>query len=49
MGLFLLFASQWFDWSFLVLPRWCLLISVYLLVTSLAQDAEGRRTTSSVP
>lgn len=49
MGLFLLFASQWFDWSFLVFPLWALLLSVYLLVTSLAQDADGRRTTSSVP
>jgi hypothetical protein len=49
MGLFLLFASQWFDWSFLVFPLWELLISVYLLVTSLAQDAERRRTARSVP
>ena len=49
MGLFLLFASQWFDWSFLVFPLWALLLSVYLLVTSLAQDADGRRTTSIVP
>ena len=49
MGLFLLFASQWFAWSFLVFPLWALLISVYLLVTSLAQDAEGRRTATSVP
>lgn len=49
MGLFLLFASQWFDWSFLVFPLWALLISVYLLVTSLAQDAARRRTASSVP
>lgn len=49
MGLFLLFASQWFDWSFLVFPLWALLLSVYLLVTSLAQDAEGRRTARSVP
>lgn len=49
MGLFLLFASQWFAWSFLVFPLWALLISVYLLVTSLAQDAEGRRTATNVP
>jgi hypothetical protein len=49
MGLFLLFASQWVDWSFLVFPVWALLISVYLLVTSLRQDAGGRRTASSVP
>ena len=49
MGLFLLFASQWFDWSFLVFPLWALLISIYLLVTSLAQDAARRRTASSVP
>jgi len=49
MGLFLLFASQWFDWSFLVFPLWAFLISVYLLITSLAQDAARRRTASSVP
>ena len=49
MGLFLLFASQWVDWSFIVFPVWALLISVYLLVTSLRQDAGGRRTASSVP
>ena len=49
MGLFLLFASQWVDWSFLLFPLWALLISVYLLVTSLGQDADGRRTTKSVP
>jgi len=49
MGLFLLFASQWVDWSFLVFPLWAFLISVYLLITSFAQDAEGRRTTRSVP
>lgn len=49
MGLFLLFASQWVDWSFIVFPLWALLISVYLLVTSLAQDADGRRKARSVP
>lgn len=49
MGLFLLFASQWVDWSFLVFPVWALLISVYLLVTSLAQEADGRRKARSVP
>ena len=49
MGLFLLFASQWVDWSFIVFPVWALLLSVYLLVTSLRQDAGGRRKTSSVP
>jgi hypothetical protein len=49
MGLFLLFASQWVDWSFLVFPAWALLISVYLLITSLAQDADGRRKATSVP
>lgn len=42
MGLFLLFASQWVDWSFIVFPVWALLISVYLLITSLNQDADGR-------
>jgi hypothetical protein len=31
MALFLLFASQWFDWSFIVFPVWALLISVYIL------------------
>ena len=49
MGLFLLFASQWVDWSFLVFPVWALLLSVYLLVTSLRQEAGGRRTARSVP
>jgi hypothetical protein len=49
MGLFLLFASQWVDWSFIVFPVWALLISVYLLVTSLAQEADGRRKARSVP
>ena len=32
MALFLLFASQWFDWSFVVFPVWVLLISVYILI-----------------
>jgi hypothetical protein len=31
MGLFLLFASQWVDWSFIVFAAWALLISVYIL------------------
>ena len=31
MALFLLFASQWVDWSFIVFPAWALLISVYIL------------------
>lgn len=34
MALFLLFASQWVDWSFIVFPVWALLISVYILVTN---------------
>jgi len=34
MALFLLFASQWFDWSFVVFPLWALLISVYILVAN---------------
>jgi hypothetical protein len=34
MALFLLFASQWFDWSFIVFPAWALLISVYILVAN---------------
>lgn len=49
MGLFLLFASQWVDWSFLVFPLWSLFISVYLLVTNGSQDAGRRRTARSVP
>lgn len=49
MGLFLLFASPWVDWSFIVFPLWALLISVYLLVTSFGQDADGRRKATSVP
>lgn len=35
MALFLLFASQWVDWSFIVFPAWALLISVYILITNL--------------
>jgi hypothetical protein len=35
MALFLLFASQWVDWSFIVFPLWALLISVYILITNL--------------
>lgn len=38
MGLFLLFASPWVDWSFIVFPLWSLLISLYLLITSLKQE-----------
>jgi hypothetical protein len=34
MALFLLFAGQWFDWSFVVFPLWALLISVYILVAN---------------
>lgn len=34
MALFLLFASQWVDWSFIVFPVWALMISVYILVTN---------------
>lgn len=44
-----LVASQWVDWTFIVFPVWALLISVYLLVTSLRQEAGGRRTARSVP
>lgn len=32
LALFLLLASQWFDWSFIVFPVWALLISVYILI-----------------
>jgi len=38
MGLFLMFASPWIDWSFIVLPLWARLISVYLLITSLKKE-----------
>jgi len=31
MALFLLFGSQWVDWSFIVFPAWALLISGYIL------------------
>ena len=34
MGLFLLFASHWIDWSFIVFPAWTFLLSVYLLFNS---------------
>ncbi|WP_428685847.1 hypothetical protein [Reyranella sp.] len=49
MGLFLLFASPWIDWTFIVFPLWALLISVYLLVTSLKKEGDGRQTERSVP
>jgi hypothetical protein len=49
MGLFLLFTSPWVDWSFIVFPVWALLISVYLLITSLAREADGRRKTTGDP
>jgi hypothetical protein len=39
MALFLLFASQWFDWSFIVFRVWALLISVYILITNLQHTA----------
>lgn len=39
MALFLLLASQWFDWSFIVFPVWVLLISVYILITKLKDAA----------
>lgn len=39
MALFLLFASQWFDWSFIVFPVWVLLISVYILIANLRDRA----------
>jgi len=35
MALFLLFAGQWVDWSFVVFPAWALLISVYILIANL--------------
>ena len=35
MALFLLFAGQWVDWSFIVFPAWALLISVYILIANL--------------
>ena len=38
MGLFLLFASPWVDWSFLVFPLWTLMLSLYLLITSLRRE-----------
>ena len=34
MALFLLFASQWVDWSFVVFPVWALLISLYILIAN---------------
>jgi hypothetical protein len=34
MALFLLFASQWFDWSFIVFPLWAMLISIYILIAN---------------
>jgi hypothetical protein len=39
MALFVLSASQWFDWSFIVFPVWAMLISVYILITNLRQPA----------
>lgn len=39
MALFLLFASQWVDWSFIVFPAWALLISVYILIANLHRAA----------
>ena len=35
MALFLLFGSQWIDWSFIVFPAWALLVSVYILIANL--------------
>lgn len=32
VALYLLFGSQWFDWSFALFPAWVLLISGYILV-----------------
>jgi hypothetical protein len=40
MALFLLSASQWFDWSFIVFPVWAMLISVYILITNLRHAAD---------
>ncbi len=34
MALFLLFAGQWIDWSFIVFPAWVFLISVYILIAN---------------
>lgn len=39
MALFLLFASQWVDWSFIVFPVWALLISLYILIANLRNAA----------
>lgn len=39
MALFLLSASQWFDWSFIVVPVWAMLISVYILISNLHRTA----------
>ena len=32
VALYLLFGSQWFDWSFALFPAWVLLISAYILI-----------------
>ena len=42
MALFLLFASQWFDWSFVVFPIWALLMSAYILVTNFHDSPRTR-------
>ena len=34
LALYLLFGSQWFDWSFTLFPAWVLLISAYILIDS---------------
>jgi hypothetical protein len=34
VALFLLFVSQWVDWSLILFPAWALLVSVYILFTN---------------
>lgn len=42
MAAFLLFGSQYFDWSLAVFPAWVLLVSTYILVDNL-RNAGSRR------
>lgn len=42
MATFLLFCSQWVDWSFIVFPAWALLISVYILFANFHPVAAQR-------
>lgn len=41
LALFLLFGSQWVDWSFIVFPVWALLISVHILLTNFQPSPAG--------